>query len=78
MVPANVNDKYVIRFCAVAQNVTEDDIGEFICLDFFLNFNHFFSMFSFTDYAWKVIVEYANELLENQEVEKEQVRMKTC
>ncbi|KAF2894094.1 hypothetical protein ILUMI_12083, partial [Ignelater luminosus] len=26
MVPANVNDKYVIRFCAVAQNATEADI----------------------------------------------------
>lgn len=30
MVPASVNDKYVIRFCAVAQNATEDDIGKFI------------------------------------------------
>lgn len=28
MVPANVNDKYVIRFCAVAANATEEDIGE--------------------------------------------------
>lgn len=28
MVPASVNDKYVIRFCAVAQNLTEDDIGK--------------------------------------------------
>lgn len=28
MVPAAVNDKYVIRFCAVAQNLTEDDIGK--------------------------------------------------
>lgn len=27
MVPASVNDKYVIRFCAVAQNATEEDIG---------------------------------------------------
>ncbi|XP_044271990.1 tyrosine decarboxylase [Tribolium madens] len=26
MVPANVNDKYVIRFCVVAQNATEADI----------------------------------------------------
>ncbi|KAB0795493.1 hypothetical protein PPYR_12332 [Photinus pyralis] len=26
MVPAHVNDKYVIRFCAVAQNATEEDI----------------------------------------------------
>lgn len=28
MVPASVNDKYVIRFCAVAPNLTEEDIGE--------------------------------------------------
>lgn len=28
MVPASVNDQYVIRFCAVAQNATEDDIGK--------------------------------------------------
>lgn len=28
MVPASVNDKYVIRFCAVAQNATEEDIGK--------------------------------------------------
>ncbi|GAB0096138.1 Aromatic-L-amino-acid decarboxylase [Sergentomyia squamirostris] len=26
MVPASVNDRYVIRFCAVAQNATDDDI----------------------------------------------------
>lgn len=26
MVPASVNDKYIIRFCAVAQNATEHDI----------------------------------------------------
>lgn len=26
MVPASVNEKYVIRFCAVAQNATEEDI----------------------------------------------------
>ncbi|XP_054286452.1 tyrosine decarboxylase [Macrosteles quadrilineatus] len=26
MVPASVNDKYVIRFCAVAQNATEEDV----------------------------------------------------
>jgi hypothetical protein len=51
MVPANVNDKYVIRFCVVAQNATEADI----------------------DYAWKVIKEFAEELLDSQAVEKEQV-----
>lgn len=29
MVPACVNDRYIIRFCAVAQNSTEEDIGIF-------------------------------------------------
>ena len=27
MVPASVNDNYVIRFCVCAQNATEEDIG---------------------------------------------------
>lgn len=27
MVPASVRDKYVIRFCAVAQHATSEDIG---------------------------------------------------
>lgn len=31
MVPASVNDKYVIRFCAVAQNACDDDIGNIDC-----------------------------------------------
>ena len=29
MVPANVNEKFVIRFCVCAQNATDEDIGEF-------------------------------------------------
>ena len=29
MVPASVNDKYVIRFCVCAQNATDDDIGRY-------------------------------------------------
>ncbi|KAL0268429.1 UNVERIFIED_CONTAM: hypothetical protein PYX00_010382 [Menopon gallinae] len=49
MVPASLHDTYVIRFCVVAQNATEEDI----------------------DYAWKVIVEYSEELLESQALEKE-------
>lgn len=36
MVPASVNDQYVIRFCAVAQNATEDDIGKWIGFIFVL------------------------------------------
>ncbi|XP_076266314.1 aromatic-L-amino-acid decarboxylase-like isoform X2 [Rhynchophorus ferrugineus] len=50
MVPANVNEKYVIRFCVVSHNATEDDI----------------------DHAWKVICEFAEDLLEIQAAEKEQ------
>ncbi|XP_063698452.1 tyrosine decarboxylase [Culicoides brevitarsis] len=45
MVPASVNEKYVIRFCAVTQNCSEEDI----------------------DYAWDVICEFANDLLEKAE-----------
>lgn len=30
MVPASANEKYIIRFCAVAQNATETDIGKYI------------------------------------------------
>ncbi|XP_063232615.1 tyrosine decarboxylase-like [Bacillus rossius redtenbacheri] len=48
MVPASVNDKYVIRFCAVAQHATEEDV----------------------DHAWKVITEFASELLESQDAGK--------
>jgi hypothetical protein len=28
MVPASVNEKYVIRFCVCAQNASDEDIGE--------------------------------------------------
>lgn len=29
MVPATVREKYIIRFCVVAQNSTKDDIGKY-------------------------------------------------
>lgn len=45
MVPACVNEKYIIRFCAVAQNATNADIDE----------------------AWRIIVEFSNELLEKEQ-----------
>ncbi|KAK7794687.1 hypothetical protein R5R35_008018 [Gryllus longicercus] len=51
MVPASVNDKYVIRFCAVAQDASDADV----------------------EHAWEVITEFAEELLETYNVEKEQV-----
>ncbi|GFG38846.1 hypothetical protein Cfor_03498, partial [Coptotermes formosanus] len=51
MVPASVNEKYVIRFCAVVQNATEEQI----------------------DYAWDVITQFATELLDTQNLEKDQV-----
>lgn len=47
MVPASVQDKYVIRFCAVAQNASEEDI----------------------QYAWDVIVDFATELLEKEQMD---------
>uniref|UniRef100_A0A1A9ZUY7 Tyrosine decarboxylase n=1 Tax=Glossina pallidipes TaxID=7398 RepID=A0A1A9ZUY7_GLOPL len=45
MVPACVGERYIIRFCAVAQHATEEDI----------------------DYAWDIIVDFANELLEKEQ-----------
>lgn len=30
MVPASVNEKYIIRFCVVAQNASEEDIGRYL------------------------------------------------
>jgi len=57
MVPANVNEYFVIRFCVCAQNATSEDI----------------------DIAWKIISEFATEILksskeeESEEKEKEDV-----
>ncbi|XP_039296433.1 tyrosine decarboxylase [Nilaparvata lugens] len=50
MVPASVHDKYVIRFCATAQNATSYDV----------------------EHAWEVITEFASELLQSLNIEKEQ------
>lgn len=40
MVPASVNEKYVIRFCAVTQNCSDEDIGKnfFLIIKFQLSF----------------------------------------
>lgn len=35
MVPASVNEQYVIRFCVNAENSTDDDIGE-LCLKYLI------------------------------------------
>ena len=32
MVPASLGDKYVIRFCVCAQNATDRDIGNLLCI----------------------------------------------
>lgn len=74
MVPASVNDKYVIRFCVVAQSCTEEDIGK---LNWFLhtisaNWNRwlfFFSSFdpNISDIAWEIITDFATELLEKEQ-----------
>ena len=39
MVPASVNEKYVIRFCAVAQNATLEDIRELKMKRFIISAN---------------------------------------
>ena len=33
MVPASVNEQFVIRFCVVAQHATDDDIGKKTTID---------------------------------------------
>ncbi|CAF4773546.1 unnamed protein product [Pieris macdunnoughi] len=49
MVPAYVQDKYVIRFCVVTQHATRDDI----------------------ETAWDVITDFATELLEGPDKERD-------
>lgn len=69
MVPASVNDKYVIRFCAVAQNATEDDIGTakiYLCQKTHITVCIFVCIY--LDYAWDVIIDFASELLEKVDV----------
>lgn len=73
MVPASVNENYVIRFCAVAQHATEEDIGETSgdsrnCIDrthFFFNF-----LILFEDIAWDIITDFATELLEKEQADE--------
>lgn len=43
MVPALVHEKYVIRFCVVAEHATEDDIGNIIENNKFTFFFFFFN-----------------------------------
>lgn len=44
MVPASVNEKYVIRFCAVAQNATLEDIREFKIKNVIISAKLYFSI----------------------------------
>lgn len=63
--PASVNERYVIRFCVVTQNCTEEDIGNtFEFLNLKKENNELCKIWLFLDYAWEVIVEFATELLE--------------
>ncbi|XP_063359548.1 tyrosine decarboxylase [Cydia amplana] len=49
MVPANVRDRFVIRFCVVAQHATREDI----------------------ETAWDIITDFATELLEGPDKERD-------
>jgi len=59
MVPASVNDNYVIRFCVCAQNATDEDIGNYIIKSLTRNFNDKI----ITEYAWRTIKKQATELI---------------
>jgi glutamate/tyrosine decarboxylase-like PLP-dependent enzyme len=66
MVPASVNEKFTIRFCVVAQNASEEDIGGY-CIVITDDFDFILILFSVTDYAWDVITDFASELLEKEQ-----------
>lgn len=72
MVPASVNEKYVIRFCAVAQNAVEEDIGKMF--DTLCQFTHFYMycvlVVLFLDIAWEIITDFATELLEKEQADE--------
>lgn len=71
MVPASVNEKYVIRFCAVAQNANEDDIGKVDSIHspfiLFLTTNAYPKSL---DIAWDIITDFATELLEKEQADE--------
>lgn len=83
MVPASVNDKYVIRFCAVAQSAVDEDIGNSGLLFFFsskffidleiekrLKVRFFWKKKQNPDTAWDIIVDFATELLEKDQADE--------
>lgn len=61
MVPANLGDKYVIRFCVCAQNATEAHIGKPI----FLLFEEFHLLTNIELIAWVYIRDEAELSGEN-------------
>ena len=79
MVPASVNEQFVIRFCVVAQNARDDDIGKnrictlpicknviIIIVDIVLKLHS--SYISLLDYAWKTIAKIATDVIEKMEL----------
>lgn len=76
MVPSSVNNKFVIRFCVVAQHATEQDIGNFNYFFYFLMENIKSEFFcEYLDIAWKTISDFATKLLEKELVTKEMVQI---
>lgn len=69
MVPASVNEKYVIRFCAVAQNATEEDIGNDNQI-YYLFYKSGFSLNFIAEIAWDIITDFATELLEKEQADE--------
>ena len=65
MVPASLNDKYVIRFCVCRENATDSDMGKSTLTGTNIRKGISMTIFLFfmKEYAWKVIKEYAEDVL---------------
>lgn len=65
MVPASLNDKYVIRFCVCRETACDDDMSKCeICKHRSFSFPQFdiLRFFLLVEYAWEVIKTVANEV----------------
>ena len=63
MVPASVNEKFVIRFCVCAQNATDDDISEQSLLGALKERDRCGKLGYLSEYAWETIAQFATEVL---------------
>ena len=73
MVPASVNEKFVIRFCVCAQNATDDHISENSTLQILINlfFNQCVSYLPTSEYAWETIAQMATDVIKKVTLSKQ-------